>query len=187
MKLGVEGRWPPVYDAEGLNKYIRELTKAEDFDARFWSLKPLDDPPVCQGDIIALDSQVPVIDSDGVPAASEEYRYWLVMGNTCDLDRDLSEVTWAQIAPLNIFERTLSKAEIQAFRSYQYARRFYVPPFPGYANVHGFADFTRTVALHRRAFGGSAKVVARMQMPAWVLLNSCLVRYLARGDGRNDP
>lgn len=186
MRPGVEGRWPPVYDEAELKKYIRELTRAEDFDARFWSLTSMNDPPVCQGDIISLESRVAFIDGEGDPVAGDEYRFWLVTGNTCDLNRDLKDVEWAQIAPVAIFEREPSRAQLDFFRAYKYGRRFYVPPIPGHGNLHGFVDFTRMVALHRDAFRGPARVVARMQMHSWVLLNSCLVRYLARGDGRND-
>jgi hypothetical protein len=44
------------------------------------------------------------------------------------------------------------------------------------------------VPLHRAALrGDDTHVVARMSRLGWVLLHSCLVRFLARDDGRFDP
>ena len=43
------------------------------------------------------------------------------------------------------------------------------------------------MTVHKSVFPEHARVVARMQYAAWVLLHSCLVRFLARDDGRHEP
>jgi hypothetical protein len=41
------------------------------------------------------------------------------------------------------------------------------------------------VTIEKAAFRDDcARVVARLQFPAWALLHACIVRYLARDDGR---
>src|SRR5690349_3556114 len=87
MIMAPEGRWPPVYDAEDLAACIDELVRAEDFDARFWDLRPIDPGDVFQGDVIALQTAVPLLDEQGQPVATDECAFWLVTGNTCDFAR----------------------------------------------------------------------------------------------------
>ncbi len=183
MIVSPEGRWPPVYDEDDLKAQIRRLTGG-DFDATFWDLRAV--PGVYQGDVVSLRSAVPVLDEEGVPVVTDECDLWLVIGNTCDFARTLEEVTWSQLVPL-VDVADASPTDVAIFRAYTTSRRFYVPPWPGGDRVHRLADFTRPVTIHKRAFEGAARVIARMQLPAWVLLHSCLIRFLARGDGRNDP
>lgn len=64
-------RWPPVYDAEDLVREIKRLTDRSDLAPAFYEWRrdrsttiPED---VCQGDIISLSSEVPVILEDGQP------------------------------------------------------------------------------------------------------------------------
>jgi hypothetical protein len=180
-----EGRWPPIYDAEDLERQIRALVQATDFVARFWDLRSLDS--VCQGDIVSLPSSVPLLDEEGSPVATDDCQHWLVIGNTCDFARSLADVAFTQLVPLvNVGALTLT--QIDAYRRYRTSRRFYIPPWPGLEQgTHHFADFTRPVPLAKQAIGSAARVVARMRFPAWVLLHSCLIRFLARDDGRFDP
>jgi hypothetical protein len=181
-----EGRWPPIYDAEGLRDVILELARAEDIEARFWDLRPRDD--VYQGDVVQLTAPLPYLDETGAAFATEEdYDHWLVIGNTCDFARSLEDVTWTQLVPLIDLGVGLSERDVANLRSYHAARKFYVPPWPGAeANRHHVADFTRPVPIHKAAFETHARVVARVDYPAWVLLHSCLVRFLCRDDGRFD-
>jgi hypothetical protein len=51
------------------------------------------------------------------------------------------------------------------------------------------ADLLMPVAIDKRAFAEPerpATVQARLSRAAWILLNACLVRFLARDDGRYD-
>ena len=69
---------------------------------------------------------------------------------------------------------------------------FYVPAWSGaVADQFYAADFLRPVPVDKEAFaqesgGQRAVVVARLSRVAWILLNACLVRFLARDDGRYD-
>lgn len=188
-------RWPPVYDAEDLVREIKRLTQRSDLATAFYEWRrdrsttmPGD---VCQGDVIALSSEVPVIDENGQPATVEHPDgCWLVVGNTCDFDRNLSEVRWTQLVPIISVGALseLSDTQLDAARKYTQARTFYVPAWNGQdeSDLH-VADLLRPVAVDKRVFrapAGAGVVQARLSRAAWILLNACLVRFLARDDGR---
>jgi hypothetical protein len=185
-----EERWPPVYDADGLIKMIEELAARPDVAAAFYewradrSTSTVAD--VCQGDIIELATDVPAIGEDGAPLAEEHPGgFWLVIGNTCDFDRSVKDVRWTQLVPIvDLGGDDLPEA--RALKRYMTSRAFYVPAwFEGVVGRCCTADFLRPVAVDKRVFAsGRAKVLARLTRPAWVLLNACLVRFLARDDGR---
>jgi hypothetical protein len=182
-------RWQTVYDSDGLKKAIAEIV-AELRSKPFYVLERLDDPPVCSGDIVRLECDIPYIDENGDVVTTEGDGLWLVIGNTCDFARDINEVTWTQVVPLvAIDDSKISGGRLNDLLQYKLSRRFYVPAWPVSPppKKHYFADFLRTVPIHRNAFGGHAKVLARMTEFYWVLLHSCLVRFLARDDGRFDP
>ena len=130
-------RWPPVYDADDLVREIKRLTPRSDLATAFYewrrdlSLTRPDD--VCQGDVVQLRSGVPVILEDGQPATMEHPgSVWLVVGNTCDFDRELSDVRWTQLGVPIISVGTateLSLTELAAVRKYTQSRSFYVPPW----------------------------------------------------------
>jgi hypothetical protein len=190
-------RWPPVYDADSLVSEINRLTGDERLEREFFfwrrdrsAAEPQD---ICQGDIITLQSDVPVLLADGQPAGlAHPGGSWLVIGNTCDFDRSLTDARWTQLVPIldlgPIAEAT--STELNAARRYTQSRRFYLPPWSLAAEVQlHTADFLRPVAVDKRALNGTGKVAtleARMSRAAWVLLNACLVRFLARDDGRYD-
>lgn len=180
-----EGRWPPVYDADDLKRCIRDLVKAPNFSDRFFDTLQAD-PAVCQGDIIELAADFPHLDQEGEAAADAKGTVtWLVVGNTCDFFRE--EVTTSQVVPLTALGTEIPPDALGAFHRYEYARRFYVPTWPGdSAPQHRVAEFTHIVTIDKRAFTNRARIVARMSRPAWVLLHSCLIRFLARDDGRFD-
>lgn len=67
---------------------------------------------------------------------------------------------------------------------HQLFRLFYVPPWQDAQNATLVADLTNAVSLHKQALREKVKVVARLGHPGWVLLHACVVRFLARGDGR---
>jgi len=188
-------RWPPVYDADDLVREIKRLTERPDIANAFYewrrdsSMTPVDD--VCQGDIVRLPSDVPVILADGRPGVIDHPDVaWLVLGNTCDFERKVEDVRWTQMVPVRDLGDVadVSDTEKAALRRYTQSRVFYVPPWSGQVSkrVHA-ADLLRPVAVDKRVFVGEpaiAAVEARMARAAWILLNACLVRFLARDDGR---
>lgn len=182
MDRAAKGRWPSICDADDLS---RQIDKAA-LDLRtvqFYDLILREDPLLCCGDVLQLDCPVPTIDGDGEPVISDGSGLWLAIGNTCDFDRDRSQVIWTQVVPLEPV--TADSGRVSELLLYKAYRRFYLPPWPSH-NRSYLADFLRPVALHRDAIGRKATVVARMTMPAWVLLHSCLIRFIARDDGRFD-
>jgi hypothetical protein len=172
-------RWPPIYDAEGLAATIDAIVR-DDRRPDFYAPSS-NGGACCQGDVLRLDSGVPVIEADGQVVEIDDFSHWLVIGNTCDFDR--SEVVWTQVVPVTVLDRA-PPAELAAYRG---SRRFFLPSWDGSAPYGAAADFQRPVALAKSAVGASATVVARLSRPGWVLLHSCLVRFLARDDGRFDP
>jgi hypothetical protein len=186
-----DGRWPPVYDADDLVAEIRDLTTRPDFESVFYEWRAdlasravLD---VCQGDVITLASDVPVIGGDGQPGTiTNPTSTWMVLGNTCDFDREYRECPWTHIAPLvDLGGRDIDQSLRDAVRRYSQFRRFYVPPWNDKAeHRYHVVEFPLMVSIDKMAFHGPAQVQARLGRPAWILLNACLVRFLARDDGR---
>lgn len=188
-------RWPPVYDAEDLVREIKRLTERPDIAEAFFEWRrdrsTTAPPDVCQGDVITLRSEVPLILEDGQPGVMDHPEgSWLVVGNTCDVDRPIEEVRWTQLVPIvDVGDtRSVSATDADALRRYTQARRFHVPAWSGsLATRLHVADLLRPVGVDKRALIGTAPmatVEARMSRAAWILLNACLVRFLARDDGR---
>lgn len=179
-------RWPPIYDASDLEATIRDLSDTGEIGQHFFSSTPAG--RICQGDVIRLPTSVPLIHEDGQPAISGESTYWMVIGNTCDIDRDVVSVAWSQIVPLDEFPAAdLADEELATLRRYRYSRRFYVPPWAIHVNGRHFvADFLRPVTIHKNALFNVAHVETKLSYLGWILLHSCLVRFLARDDGRFD-
>lgn len=117
---------------------------------------------------------------------------WLVVGNTCDFDRELTDVRWTQLVPIISLGGTteLSTTQLDAVRKYTQARTFYLPAWIAEKERDVYvADLLRPVGVDKRVFRGptaTAVVQARVSRAAWILLNACLVRFLARDDGRYD-
>ena len=155
-------------------------------EGKFYKHGRAADPVVCQGDIVKLRASLPLLDAEGQPTyyEHEEFEHWLVVSNTCDHER----VDTVQLSPLLTLPPETSPEELATLRRYAYAKRFYVPPWPGDIETsHRIADFTRLTMLEKAAFGsGTAEVVARLDFPGWAILHTCLVMYLARDDGRYD-
>lgn len=186
-------RWPPVYDLEDLLSEIKRLSDHPDVASAFYAWRkdrsPIAVDDVCQGDIVHLPSEVPVISDDGQPAVlAHPEAFWLVIGNTCDFDRSVEDARWTQLVPIVSLE--VPREQQAILRRYTQARRFYVPAWTATPDAVSYvADFLRPVAVDKRAMRGEssmATVHARMSLAAWVLLNACLVRFLARDDGRFD-
>lgn len=179
-------RWPPVYDAEGLKAYISKLASTEaDLHKVFYAPSKTDGGAYCQGDVLELEMGIPCIDESG-PLIDGTSRYWLVVGNTCDFHRE--DAGWTQVVPVD--QLSLSDPEVKqtlpAARAYSYARHFFLPAWPGAPEgVLLSANFLRVVSVSKVGIT-RFQVVARMTRGSWALLHSCLVRFLARDDGRFD-
>ena len=101
--------------------------------------------------------------------------------------RKLEDVQWSQIVPIVDLGSDFPPEQIAIFRRYRHYRQFYLPPWAATAGDHHYvADFLRPVTIHKKAFA-RAEVLARLTYKGWLLFHSCVVRFLARGDGRNDP
>lgn len=175
-------RWPPVYDEESLITTIREAISAVANHGDLYA-STAEGPAFCQGDVIRFESGTPVIDEDGIAAEVGSFRYWLLLADTCDIDRTIADATWIWMVPIN--ERpSATDAELEALRSYQLFRLFYLPGWPGAPETTLVADLTNAVSLHKRALQTRVELVGRLSRAGWVLLHACVVRFLARGDNR---
>ncbi|WP_371196098.1 hypothetical protein [Glaciecola sp. SC05] len=179
-------RWPPVYDAEDLKQTISLLVSPNGSASQLYCLRS--QPTACQGDVFELDSSVPLIHEDGKPATKGDFKYWLVIGNTCDISRSLEEVEYSQIVPIHTIEgHSVTSDQRKSFLTYAYSRRFYLPPWEGIdSEAVFFADFTTPVTVHKNVIQDLDKRKATLSHHGWILLHSCLVRFLARDDGRYD-
>lgn len=182
-------RWPPAYDANDLEKSIKELISPRNFPNNFYQIPSRSDfNDLCQGDIVNFNSSVPLIWEDGEVVEYQDFEHWLVVGNTCDISRSVDSVPFTNIIP--IIQEDLN-AENSALatesQTYKASRRFYLPSWDAEsAKQFNLADFTLLTTIHKEAIRSQALVVARLTYTGWLLLHSCLVRYLARDDGRYD-
>lgn len=178
-------RWPPIYDAEELARTINDLTRSGRLEKEFW-LRQADHSFLCQGDLLRLRSGAPVIASDGEPGVAGDYSEWLVLGNTCDLSRPVHEVEWSQVVPvLKLKTSGIPTTRLDALRTYAVVRQFFLPAWDGDADETAYADLTRVVTIHKSTLEGRAHTAIRMSIHGWVMLHACLVRFLARDDGRH--
>lgn len=181
-------RWPPVYDAEGLAHQIRDLIESHEVEDRFFVGGSFGSD-VFQGDVVRLPTQLPLLDETGTPSAGGEFEFWLVLGNTCDFDR--VDVDWSQVVPIDRVPAALIPSPVaRALGRFETYRRFLVPAWPGDAGgstVLRIAELIHPVTVHKRALREHARVVARMSHLGWMLLHACVVRFLARDDGRHAP
>lgn len=182
-------RWPPIYDADQLKETIKKLCKEDNVFKYFYASDGLGKArKPYQGDVIRFLSPVPVIDSDGELSGYGEFSDWLVIGNTCDIDRDIKDVEYSQIVPIaHISSKNIRPERKEQFLSYKYSRQFFLPSWSseneGYVS---FADFTLPVSIHKDALFNKTTIQVQMTRIGWMLLHSCLVRFLARDDGRAD-
>ncbi len=181
-------RWPPVYSAEDLLTQITDVISDKSLFSKFYEPDILR-PEKCQGDIVELDSEALFLDEENSPVVSlEKYSHWLIIGNTCDLYRDLNLAKWSQIVPVYNLGKTeeIATDELVKLQAYSQSRVFYLPPWEsGQIGNHFVADFLRPVTIHKTGLMKS-KTVGRVNKFTWILLHSCLIRFLARDDGRYD-
>lgn len=175
-------RWPPTYDSEQLQGVIQKLATDRTLSKKFYANQRAGGD-ICQGDIIALDADLPFLNSQGLVDATQTYTTWLVIGNTCDFSR--AEVKTSQIVPVTLVpNEEINRDAFEGILTYRAARKFYLPPWMADDTFHGIANFANPATIEKGCLVG--KVDARLSPTAWSLLHSCLIRFLCRDDGRFD-
>jgi hypothetical protein len=179
----LEGVWPPTYDAEDLANQIRELVKTQFIFKGFYREISLD-VDFCQGDVVRLPVPMPILDEDGDLAILDTYDYWVILGNTCDLARDLADCPYTNISPLALIQDDIPPDVLRGLKTYKMSRRFYVPSWDGHVKTGYALDLTLVASVDKACLRSNSQRIARMGMHSWLLLHSCLVRFLARDDRR---
>lgn len=178
---------PKSADWLQLSAYIKSLAQDGRLPSEFYACPDTREPAVCQGDVLQLNAPAVYLDTELAPTASEDVvAYWLMIGNTCDFTREREDVEWSQLVPIvGVPAPQVTKQALGDYRAYKHSRLFYLPPWSQeVADRLLLADFLRPVTVTRDAVLQGKQVVARMGRPGWVLLHSCIVRYLARYDTR---
>lgn len=184
--IDIECRWPPIYDFEGLGAEINRLVSSCGIFDVFFHKRDLDSS-LCQGDILKFPGQFPFIDEYGnVTIIDEEYEYWMILGNTCDLNRELSSNHFSHITPLIPLSIDTPDSVVRGLRSYDSYKKFYIPHWEQSNHKGFFIDFSFMCSVEKKCLLSLTELVTRLTMKSWLLLHSCLVRYLARDDGRHD-
>jgi hypothetical protein len=182
----LECRWPPVYDFDGLGAEINRLVLDCGIFEQFFHRRNLS-LDLCQGDILEFPGQFPYIDKNGnINIIDEDYDYWIILGNTCDLHRDLPSPHFSHITPLISLKSGTPPHILQGLRSYDSYKKFYIPSWESHSNQSFFIDFTLMCSVDKECLQNVTKLTTRLTRKSWLLLHSCMVRYLARDDGRHD-
>ena len=186
INIDPECRWPPIYDFEGLGDEINSLVSTNGIFDEFFYEENLDSN-LCQGDILKFPGQFPFIDENGnVAIVDEDYEYWMILGNTCDLHRDLPSPHFSHITPLISLDANTPDGVFKGLRAYNSYRKFYIPPWDS-SVAHGFiVNFTFMCSVDKKCLLTLTELTTRLTFKSWILLHSCMVRYLARDDGKHD-
>lgn len=181
-------RWPPVYSADDLKDQITGLIRDKTIFTKFYEPR-VEAPNKCQGDILELNSEALFLDEELSPVTSQnKFSNWLLIGNTCDIHRDLKTAKWSQIVPIYNVGKTseIAAEQLEKFQLYSQSRVFYLPPWNDQLkDSHFLADLLRPVTINKTGLL-KVKTVGRINFHSWILLHSCLIRFLARDDGRYD-
>lgn len=184
-------RWPPIYDFEELGQQINKLIKDESIFSQFYELQ-ISNTELCQGDIIGFNGNPIYIDKDGdVSIIDEDYNFWIILGNTCDLSRTIAQSSntafphLTHISPLIPIPTNTPPDIVGNFKKYKFYKRIFVPSWVTSQHDY-YIDLTMINSIEKQCLVDKSKVAARLKYETWILLHSCLVRYLARDDGRND-
>ncbi len=180
-------RWPPAYDSHTLQEQINRLREQKGFSETFYCQNEL--PFFCQGDIIRFATDFPFIDADGeISFIPNPDNLWLFAGNTCDFSKKTGDFKYTHICPVEKVPEHTAEELQNGFYSYSTYKRFYLPVWQRTDTGRGyFIDFTQMCSVERDGLIRHAQLQARMSRKSWFLFHSCLVRYLARDDGRHDP
>jgi hypothetical protein len=130
-----------------------------------------------------------LIDADGdISILSNPDKLWVLVGNTCDFTRDETHVRYSQISPLTKLDANTPAKIISGLKTYSTYKRFFLPEWQKNTTSYGYViDFSKFCSIDKKALKTQAQVLARLSQESWYLFHSCLVRFLARDDGRNEP
>jgi hypothetical protein len=178
-KCNIE-RWPVIYDSAQLLEQINELKSKSEL---FYQKDELVQDFLCQGDVIYLEKDFLYYDKDGSPALIEGCNYWVVLGNTCDIQRSIEDVPLTQIIPL--IELVSVEAKVLSdLKSFQSFKKFY---YQQINKKHYIVDFTEVCTINKDFLVNNSIKKKELSYIGWILFHCCIVRYLARDDGRKDP
>ncbi len=183
----IKERWPTIYDFEQLQSQIKEVVKSN-YIRGFYSLTPKTQE-LYQGDIIYIDKKFLYINGDGEYNAENYTNYWIVLGNTCDISRNIDDVPFTNIIPIIEFEDSVPINILDGIKNFQNYKSMYIPPFIQEDEKNYFIDFTKILTISKEYFlNKEIKLIKKKELTysSWILFHACLVRYLARDDGRND-
>ncbi len=173
-------RWSPVYDFDSLKLQIKELV--ESGLVGFYNESP-NLLEIYQGDIFELkDGMFPYIDEEGNIVA-EESNIWLVLGNTCDITRD--DLEYTNIIPLEVLT-DIPPDIMNDLKKFQNYKKIYYPPYSTDENQGYLVDFTKICTIDKKFLSANGNKICELKFHSWVLFHSCIIRYFARDDGRND-
>lgn len=185
------GRWPPIYDFKELGQQIKALINDGSIFHHFFA-PDVNGAEFFQGDIISLKSDPVYIDIDGdIAIIDENFSYWVILGNTCDLAQDLPQDSLLKIphlthiSPLIPVPHDIPDGILGNFKRYKLYKRVFIPRW-GNEDNDFYIDLTIINSIEKRCLIDHSDIKARLNFKTWLLLHSCLVRYLARDDGRHD-
>lgn len=185
------GRWPPIYDFEQLGQQIKDLISDGSIFCQFF-VHTIDETSLFQGDIVSLKNYPIYIDRDGdIAVIDEEFDYWVILGNTCDLSRNMTSGRESvfphltHVSPLMPIPNDIPTDILNNLKKYKLYKRVFIPKWGDEGNDF-YIDLTIMNSIEKQCLINRSNVMARLNFKTWVLLHSCLVRYLARDDGRHD-
>jgi hypothetical protein len=182
-------KWPPVYDFETLAGQIKELVSNYRIFDVFFQNDIVVNAPLCQGDIVHFKSPFPIIDAEGdISTIDEEFSNWIIIGNTCDLTREIQDIEFSHLSPLIELRQDEPESILIGLKAYSSYKKFYIPSWNEKTHPGYFLDFTHMCSTHKSCLFNAnlVNLSARMGRLSWLLFHSCIVRYLARDDGRHE-
>ncbi|WP_368028862.1 hypothetical protein [Arcobacter sp. s6] len=181
----IKDRWPTVYDFKELETQIKEIVK-NNYTIGFYSLTPKNNE-LFQGDIVHIEKKFLYLDNNGAYSAEDYTNYWIVLGNTCDIARNLEDIPFSNVIPILKFDDSVPERIFSGIKSFQNYKSMYVPPFSDDMNKY-FIDFTKIMTISKEYLLKDVKSIKIKELTysSWVLFHACLLRYLVRDDGRND-
>ncbi|WOE69067.1 hypothetical protein RZR97_08085 [Hydrogenimonas thermophila] len=177
-------RWATIYDFEELQNQIKQIVKSN-YTKGFYKLS-IDKHSLFQGDIIKLDKKFAYLNKDGQFQAEYFSGFWIILGNSCDFDRDIKDLPFTNITPMQKLNGDVPEKIINGLKNFQNYKHMYIPSFD--SNDEYFIDFTKIMTISKEYLKSDIYnfKIAELTFDSWILLHSCLVRYFARDDGRND-
>lgn len=177
-------RYPTIYDFDELKAQIKELVRSG-LEHNFFESYP-DNDEFYQGDVIELQADWPFINEDGDIAIIDEEsqsNLWVILGNTCDIVRQ--DLPYTNIIPISIIEDDIESSVLNDLKAFQNFKKIYFPD--SIKGSKGFMiDFTQISSVDKSFLKAHGIKKNQLTRESWVLFHSCIVRYFARDDGRND-